>query len=66
MGRSDPHGGGVVEAFKKDKRVNSRLSSRDLAGVQKKAMKEAIPYQTLMASVIHKYVSGALVQRKPK
>jgi len=56
----------VVEAFKKDKRVNSRLSSRDLAGVQKKAMKEAIPYQTLMASVIHKYVSGALVQRKPK
>lgn len=46
----------------KDKRVNIRISSRDLADIQAKAAEEAIPYQTLMASVLHKYVTGRLVE----
>lgn len=46
----------------KDKRVNIRISSRDLKDIQAKAVEEAIPYQTLMASVFHKYVTGRLVE----
>jgi predicted DNA binding CopG/RHH family protein len=46
--------------FKKDARINIRLSSRDLRGLQKKALSEGIPYQTLVASIIHKYVEGRL------
>ena len=46
----------------KDKRVNIRISSRDLNDIQAKAAEEAIPYQTLMSSVLHKYVTGRLVE----
>lgn len=46
----------------KDKRVNIRISSRDLEGLQAKAAEEGVPYQTLMASVLHKFVSGRLVE----
>jgi predicted DNA binding CopG/RHH family protein len=46
----------------KDKRVNIRISSRDLEDIQAKAAEEAIPYQTLMASVLHKYVTGRLIE----
>jgi predicted DNA binding CopG/RHH family protein len=49
--------------FIKDRRVNIRISSKDLDGVQKKALEEGIPYQTLISSVIHKYVSGRLVDK---
>ena len=49
-------------ALLKDKRVNIRISSRDLENIQAKAAEEAIPYQTLMASVLHKYVTGRLVE----
>ena len=47
----------------KDRRVNIRLSSIDLNDIQVKALEEGIPYQTLIASVLHKYVSGRLVER---
>ena len=50
--------------FKKDRRVNIRISSRDLEEIQKRALEEGIPYQTLMASILHKYVSGRLVERR--
>ena len=46
--------------FKKDKRINIRLSNRDLIAVQSRASEEGIPYQTLVSSIIHKYVSGSL------
>ncbi len=49
----------------KDQRVNIRLSSGDLAGIQVKALEEGIPYQTLIASVLHKYVTGRLAERPP-
>lgn len=48
------------QSFKKDKRINIRLSSRDLSSIQRRAMEEGIPYQTLISSILHKYVSGSL------
>lgn len=50
----------------KDKRVNIRLSSADLTDIQVKAMEEGVPYQTLITSVLHKYVNGRLVERSSK
>lgn len=50
--------------FKKDKRVNIRISQKDLEAIQKRALEEGIPYQTLMASVLHKFVSGRLVEKQ--
>jgi len=44
----------------KDRRVNIRLSSIDLSDIQVKALEEGVPYQTLIASVLHKYVTGRL------
>ena len=49
----------------KDKRVNIRLSSVDLLDIQAKALAEGMPYQTLIASVLHKYVSGKLGEKDP-
>lgn len=46
----------------KDKRVNIRLSSGDLADIQARALEEGMPYQTLIASVLHKYVTGRLLE----
>ena len=46
----------------KDRRVNIRLSSCDLSDIQVKALEEGIPYQTLIASVLHKYVTGRLAE----
>jgi predicted DNA binding CopG/RHH family protein len=50
--------------LQKDKRINIRMSSKDLDQVQVIAVQEGIPYQTLVSSIIHKYVSGYLVERK--
>jgi predicted DNA binding CopG/RHH family protein len=47
----------------KDRRVNVRLSSGDLRGLQVKALEEGMPYQTLIASILHKYVTGRLAER---
>ena len=46
--------------FKKDHRVNIRISGKDLDALQKRALREGIPYQTLISSILHKYVSGRL------
>ncbi|MBE0434729.1 MAG: hypothetical protein IBX56_02870 [Methylomicrobium sp.] len=48
------------ETFKKDKRINIRISSRDLEALQRRALEEGLPYQSLVSSVLHKYVSGGL------
>lgn len=47
----------------KDRRVNIRLASGDLRDIQVKALEEGIPYQTLTASILHKYVTGKLADR---
>ena len=50
----------------KDRRVNIRLSSIDLGDIQVKALEEGVPYQTLIASVLHKYVTGRLADKSPR
>lgn len=47
----------------KDRRVNIRLSSGDLNDIQVKALEQGVPYQTLIASVLHKYVTGRLAEQ---
>lgn len=44
--------------IRKDKRINIRISSRDLEALQRRAIEEGLPYQSLVSSVLHKYVSG--------
>jgi len=57
----------VAEAtFKKDARINIRLPSRDLRSLQTRALSEGMPYQTLVASVLHKFVDGQLVDKAAK
>lgn len=48
---------------RKDKRVNIRMSEKDLIRIRKKAMEEGLPYQTLISSVLHRYVNGHLVDK---
>ncbi len=50
--------------LQKDKRINIRVSSKDLDQVQVIAAQEGIRYQTLISSIIHKYVSGYLIEKK--
>ena len=49
--------------LKKDKRINLRLSQKDYQQIQIKAIEEGIPYQTLISSVIHKYLNGTLAPK---
>lgn len=49
--------------FKKNKRVNIRISEMDLELLQERALIEGLPYQTLMSSVLHKYVTGRLTEK---
>jgi predicted DNA binding CopG/RHH family protein len=46
--------------FRKDRRLNIRLSSKDLEAIQKRALAEGLPYQTLIASLLHRYAAGRL------
>jgi predicted DNA binding CopG/RHH family protein len=52
----------ATATFLKEKRVNIRLSTPDLMDIQALALEEGMPYQTLIASVLHKFVSGWLVE----
>ena len=56
----------ATATFLKEKRVNIRLSTPDLMDIQTRALEEGMPYQTLIASVLHKYVSGRLVESPSK
>ena len=48
--------------LRKDKRLNIRISERDLLELQRKAVREGLPYQTYVSSIIHKFINGALVE----
>ena len=53
----------AANTLRKDRRVNIRITGYDLAALQTIAGEEGLPYQTLMASILHKYVTGRLVER---
>ena len=54
------YSGYAAATFRKDRRVNIRISNKDLEAIQKRALEEGIPYQTLISSLLHKYVSRRL------
>jgi len=49
--------------LKKDKRINLRFTQKDYHQIQIKAIEEGIPYQTLISSIVHKYLNGSLAPR---
>lgn len=54
----------AIEAARKTRSINIRISELDLSGLKRTAQEEGIPYQTLISSVLHKYLSGRLVDEK--
>jgi len=50
----------ATNTLTKDQRMNIRITKNDLDGIKLKAVEEGIPYQTLVASILHKYVTGKL------
>ncbi|HIJ66053.1 MAG TPA: antitoxin [Candidatus Hydrogenedentes bacterium] len=50
--------------LRKDRRVNIRMTERDLVRFQKRALEEGLPYQTLISSILHKYINGNLVDKE--
>jgi len=52
--------------LRKDKRLNIRISERDLIELQRKAVKEGLPYQTYVSSILHKFINGSLVEGTTK
>ena len=51
------------DSLKKDKRINIRITHRDLTEIKRKAVHEGIPYQTLVSSVLHKYINGRFIEK---
>jgi predicted DNA binding CopG/RHH family protein len=49
--------------FRKDRRINIRLSERDMLGIQRVAAAKGVPYQSLISGLIHEYVEGDLVRK---
>jgi predicted DNA binding CopG/RHH family protein len=50
--------------FKKDRRINIRLSERDMVGIQRVAAAKGMPYQSFISGLIHQYIEGDLVQKQ--
>ena len=53
----------AAATLRKDRCVNLRISSRDLDAIKKRALLEGLPYQTLIASVVHRYGAGRLREK---
>ncbi len=49
--------------LQKNKRINIRISERDLIHIQRKAVEEGLPYQTLVSSILHKFITGYLTEK---
>ena len=54
----------ATNTLTKDQRMNIRITKYDLDGIKLKAAEEGLPYQTLVASIIHKYVTGRLIEKQ--
>jgi predicted DNA binding CopG/RHH family protein len=60
----DEYKASAENQFKKNERISIRISEFDLKSIQKRAISEGMPYQTLITSLIHKYVTGKLLEVK--
>ena len=59
----EKHRGYARQTLKKDKRVNIRISSMVLDELQTRAVEDGIPYQTLISSILHRFVTGRLIEK---
>jgi predicted DNA binding CopG/RHH family protein len=49
--------------FKKDRRINIRLSEHDMVGIQRVAATKGVPYQSLISGLIHQFIEGELSEK---
>jgi len=54
----------IINAANKTKNINIRISAYDIEKVKQRSADEGIPYQTFISSIIHKYITGKLVDEK--
>jgi len=54
----------AANTLKKDKRINIRMTSKDLNDIKAKAIEEGLPYQTFITSILHKYISGKIIEKR--
>ena len=54
----------IINAANKKRNINIRISAHDLEKIRQRSTEEGIPYQTLISSIIHKYITGSLVDEK--
>ncbi|MBE3065150.1 MAG: antitoxin [Acidobacteria bacterium] len=52
--------------IRKNRRMNIRISERDLRNLKKRALEDGIPYQTMVSMILHKYLSGRFSEQKPE
>ena len=57
------HRGYARQTLKKDKRVNIRISSMVIDEIQIRAIEDGMPYQTLISSILHRFVTGRLIEK---
>ena len=57
------HKGYARNTLKKDKRVNIRISSMVLDEIQTRAVEDGMPYQTLISSILHRFITGRLIEK---
>lgn len=53
----------ATETALKDTRINIRMAKRDVSALKTKALEQGIPYQTLIASILHKYATGQVIEK---
>ncbi|HJY62581.1 MAG TPA: antitoxin [Ignavibacteria bacterium] len=53
----------AAKTMLKDQRMNIRIAKRDLDRLKAKALEEGMPYQTLVSSILHKYLAGKLKEK---
>jgi predicted DNA binding CopG/RHH family protein len=58
------HAAYARNTFLKNKRINIRITEKDFLGLKQKSLEEGIPYQSLISSILHKYLNGSLVENK--
>lgn len=56
-------GAAAENTFRKDRRINIRLSEHDMVGIQRVAATKGVPYQSLISGLIHQFVEGDLTEK---
>ena len=54
----------IINAVNKTRNINIRISEYDIEKVKQRSAEEGIPYQTLISSIIHKYITGKLIDER--